>query len=183
MKVLQFKTKKKVVVEGSGKRSCVWLKTAKGSHENLSAYTKEQEGLGSFKNRAEATKAAKLYAEEHGHEFVEKCQNCGQSLFRSKCGPFRCAGKKEDVDPDSIQIDFQIHYQRRMKTRCNHKGITIKEDERCVECRACGEKVDPYEYLRLWAIEGWRLTEDIKDLTRKRDALRKQVAKLKRQAR
>jgi hypothetical protein len=72
---------------------------------------------------------------------------------------------------------------------CPHEHIRIFEHHRLVQCSDCGASLDPFDYiLSVGRQEGNKLSEmtwlkyQIKNLTEERDVIKKEISKLRSQA-
>ncbi len=84
------------------------------------------------------------------------------------------------------QPSFSIKKLVEYRSYCTHPQVEIDNHERILSCTKCGKVLDAYDYIHNLAIKETRLFDNIKqlkndveDLTIARDALKKQVSRLK----
>lgn len=93
---------------------------------------------------------------------------------------------KEDYESPELKI--VIAKDEGSHKYCPHEHIRLFEHHRIVQCSDCGARLDPFDHLlKVGRQEGNKLSEitwltyQIKNLTKDRDDLKKEISKLKSQ--
>jgi hypothetical protein len=62
--------------------------------------------------------------------------------------------------------DLEIAAKEKEKKYClsHHKNIWVDEHLRQIECRECGQIIDPFDYIQDWAIKGDRRMQHLQFL-------------------
>jgi ribosomal protein S27E len=69
----------------------------------------------------------------------------------------------------SLEVVRESIYYRRLKKTCPHQAVTIDPLLSQIECRTCGEKLNPVEWLAMMAEEWGRVKRMYEDLITVRD--------------
>jgi hypothetical protein len=82
--------------------------------------------------------------------------------------------------------EYPIHKREKKRCKCSNVGaglysaneaphVWVDEATRDLECRTCGARLDPFDYIWLLATEGDLLTRDTKRLREEKQSLKAQV--------
>lgn len=100
-------------------------------------------------------------------------------------------------DSKVIKVDFAAEAPARNRKRsadgCAHRTVLVSESSRMLECKRCGEQIDPIWQIARWAaqwerVEAWRdsaskererLAAEVAELKRERNNLKRQVKRAK----
>lgn len=64
---------------------------------------------------------------------------------------------------------------------CRHVNVYVVESTRSLECRACGDAIDPFDYLWSRAEDSARWVSALRHLHREVETLRAQLSELRRE--
>lgn len=91
------------------------------------------------------------------------------------------------------EAEFPIERRRKTTCKCSRvresypngssPSVWVDEATRDLECRVCGARIDPFDYLWMLATEGNHLTESIRRMREEKKTLEAQMALLNEQIR
>lgn len=90
-------------------------------------------------------------------------------------------GKVENLTLSGTKVD---------KWKCSHSKLELDEKRRLIECKNCGQFIEPYDYVFMFAkrdvdfrTNAKCLSNEVDDLQAQVDALKKEKAKIRAQIR